>query len=99
MTLALITETTVTAAGMRVGHYLESHTCGRGYRRTTIWSRLIEWPADADLADDVSVLGHAEARLEQMGLRPLSWWFFDGEVRYWYACLEWVPGSTATWRD
>lgn len=52
-----------------------------------------------DLADDVNVLGHAEARLEQMGLRPLSWWFFGDQVQYWYACLEWIPGSTATWRD
>jgi len=35
-----------------------------------------------------------------MGLRPLStWWFFDDPVPYWYACLEWIPGSTATWRD
>lgn len=100
MTLALITETTLTATGMQVGHFLESHTSVRGYRRTTIWSRLIEWPTGMDIADDVRVLGYAEDRLKRMGLRPLStWWFFDDPVPYWYACLEWIPGSTATWRD
>ncbi len=100
VTLALITETTLTAAGMQVGYFLESHTSVRGYRRTTIWSRLIEWPTGMDIADDVRVLGYAEDRLKRMGLRPLStWWFFDDPVPYWYACLERIPGSTATWRD
>jgi hypothetical protein len=96
MTLGLITETTVTAYGMRVGHYVESNTAARGYRRTQVWSRQIEWPST--ISDD-RVLIYAEARLEQMGLRPLAWWFFDDGVRSWYSCLEWIPGSTGTWRD
>jgi len=96
MTLGLITETIVTAHGMRVGHFVESNTASRGYRRTEVWSRQIEWPSR--IADD-RVLSHAEARLERMGLHPLAWWFFDDGTPYWYSCLERIPGSAGTCRD
>lgn len=82
---------------MWVGHFLDSNTTARGYRRTKIWSRLITWDSEIAAGELLSV--HAEARLEHMGLRPLSWWFFDDGVPHWYACLERIPGSTATWRD
>lgn len=61
-----ITEATVTSCGMWVGHFLDSNTAARGYRRTKIWSRLITWDSEIAAGDLLSI--HAEARLEHMGL-------------------------------
>lgn len=95
-----ITEATVTGQHMRVTRHYEYSSKNRPYRRTLVWAREFTWAATTLHSDRLQEL--ATAHLQRMGHRAMAgiWWLMnDTDKPHWYAVLERIPDSTASWRD
>jgi hypothetical protein len=80
--LGVITEATVTGAGMSVTHHLEHASERRGRSRTLIWEKTVCWEPVSLCTEELQC--RAERHLAVMGLRALDWFFLDAE--------GWLPG-------
>lgn len=96
-----ITEATITSEHMRVTRHYEYSSKNRPYSRTQVWARDFTWTATELHSDRLREL--AIAHLQRMGHRTVdgAWWLMDDadDEPHWYAVLERIPDSTASWRD
>lgn len=102
---AFIAEVMVTGRSMNVEYNMEYVSEDRPSTRTLVWER--EWIFDHEYplnSDELQAV--AEANLASIGYRTVDgeWWPWSEKTpphahTQWYAVLERIPGSLASWRE